>query len=108
MRILLDESLPRKLGFKLPGHHVRTVQMMGWNGLVNGHLLVTAASEFDVFITGDKNMQYQQSASQLPISVVVLVAPNNKLESFLPLVGKLISALEDIREPSFVQLEIEK
>jgi hypothetical protein len=55
---------------------------MGWSGLVNGKLLAAAAGEFDVLITGDRNMQYQQSASQLPMSVVVLIAPNHKLESF--------------------------
>jgi hypothetical protein len=70
------------LSFALPGHFVRTVQRMGWSGLVNGKLLVAAAREFDVLITGDRNRQYQQSASQLPMSVVVLIAPKNKRESF--------------------------
>jgi hypothetical protein len=42
---------------------VRTVQRMGWSGLVNGKLLAAAAGEFDMLITGDRNMQYQQSAS---------------------------------------------
>ena len=48
MRILLDESLPRKLGFSLTSHHVRTVQQMGWSGLTNGKLLAVATSQFDV------------------------------------------------------------
>ncbi|MGA8514858.1 MAG: DUF5615 family PIN-like protein [Burkholderiaceae bacterium] len=108
MRILLDESIPRKLGFALPGHFVRTVQLMGWSGLVNGKLLAAAAGEFDVLITGDRNMQYQQSANQLPMSVVVLIAPNNKLESFLPLVGRLLSTLAALQEPRFIQLEAEE
>ncbi len=107
MRILLDESIPRKLGFALPGHFVRTVQLMGWGGLVNGKLLAAAAGEFDVLITGDRNMQYQQSASQLPMSVVVLIASNNKLESFLPLVGKLLGTLATLQEPTFIQLRAE-
>jgi predicted nuclease of predicted toxin-antitoxin system len=107
MRILLDESIPRRLGFALPGHFVRTVQLMGWSGLVNGKLLATASSEFDVLITGDQNMQYQQSANQLPMSVVVLIAPNNKLESFLPLVGKLLSTLDALQGPCFIQLDSE-
>jgi hypothetical protein len=51
---------------------VRTVQLMGWRGLVTGKLLAAAAGEFDVLITGDRNKQYQQSAIQLPMSVVVL------------------------------------
>jgi hypothetical protein len=64
------------LSFALPGHFVRTAQLRGWSGLVNGTLLAAAAGEFHVLITGDRNMQYQQSASQLPMSIVVLIAPN--------------------------------
>ena len=80
---------------------------MGWSGLVNGKLLAAAAGEFDVLITGDRNMQYQQSSSQLPMSVVVLIAPNNKLESFLPLVSKLLGTLATLQEPTFIQLKAE-
>ena len=105
MRILLDESLPRKLGFALTGHHVRTVQQMGLSGLTNGKLLAAANGQFDVLITGDQNMQYQQSADRLPLSVVVLVAPSNKLESFLPMIPRLVQALEALEKPAFVVLE---
>jgi hypothetical protein len=87
---------------------VRTVQRMGWSGLVNGKLLAAAAGEFDVLITGDRNMQHQQSASQLSMSVVVLIAPNNKLESFLPLVGRLLSTLAALQEPRSIELEAEE
>ncbi len=87
---------------------MRTVQRMGWSGLVNGKLLAAATGEFDVLTTGHRNMQYQQSASQLPMSVVVLIAPNNKLESFLPLVGKLLDTLATLQEPTFIQLTAEE
>ena len=80
---------------------------MGWSGLVNGKLLAAAAGVFNVLITGDRNMQYQQSASQLPMSVVVLIAPNHKLESFLPLVGKLLGTFAALQEPTFIQLKAE-
>jgi hypothetical protein len=92
----------------LPGHFVRTVQGMGWSGLVNGKQRAAAAGEFDVLITGDRNMQYQQSASQLPMSVAVLIAPNNKLEIFLPLVGRLLSTLATLQEPRNIELEAEE
>lgn len=105
MRILLDESLPRKLGFALTGHHVRTVQQMGWSGLKNGKLLAAANGQFDVLITGDQNMQYQQNADQLSLSVVVLVAPNNKLESFLPMIPRLAETLAHLEKPALVVLE---
>jgi predicted nuclease of predicted toxin-antitoxin system len=110
MRILLDESIPRKFGFALQAHHVRTVQFMGWSGLVNGALLSVASAEFDVLITGDQNMQYQQSTHLLPISVVVLITPNNKLESLLPLLGKLIDILNNpihLQTPQFIRLELD-
>ena len=60
-----------------------------------------------MLITGDQNVLYQQNATQLSLSVMVLIAHNNKLESFLPLVGKLIGVLDNLREPCFVQLEVE-
>jgi predicted nuclease of predicted toxin-antitoxin system len=104
MRILLDESLPRKLAFALAGHEVRTVAQMGWNGVVNGELLKRSSLEFDVLITGDRNMQYQQNANALPISVIVLIAKNNKLESFLPLVGKLLNHLDKLPPRSLTSL----
>jgi putative NIF3 family GTP cyclohydrolase 1 type 2 len=87
---------------------VRTVQLMGGSGLVNGNLLAAAAGDFEVLITGDRNMQYQQSASQLPMSVVVLIALNNKLVSFLPLVGRLLSTLATLQELRNIELEAEE
>jgi hypothetical protein len=104
----LTSRYRENLSFALPGHFVRTVQRMGWSGLVNGKLLAAAAGEFDVLITGDRNMQYQQSASQLPMSVVLLIAPNNKLESFLPWVGRLLSTLAALQEPRNIELEAEE
>jgi hypothetical protein len=96
------------LSFALPGHFVRTVQRMGWNGLVNCKLLAAAAGEFDVLITSDRNMQYPQSASQRPMAVVVLIAPNHKLESFLPWwVGYSVPWLR-CRSHAFIQLKAEE
>ena len=106
MRILLDESLPRKLGFLLEDHVVRTVQQVGFSGLANGKLLAAAANDFYVLITGDQNMEYQQNPEDLPIGVIILVASSNKLESFLPLVPKLLKTLENFAPKSFVQVQL--
>jgi len=106
MRILLDESLPRKLGFLLSGHFVRTVVQMEWSGLVNGQLLRTAAPHFDVLISGDRNMQYQQNEAILPMSVITLVAVNNRMESFLPLVPQLLETLDKLEAKRFYQVGI--
>lgn len=104
MRILLDESLPRKLGFLLIGHHVRTVQQMGFSGLSNGTLLRAASHEFDVLISGDQNMSYQQNPTALRLSVIVLIARTNKLEDFAPLVAELLALLQKLPANSFVAL----
>ncbi len=61
MKVLLDESVSKALGFELPGHFVRTVQTMGWSGISNGRLLVLMAEHgFDVLVTCDQNIEYQQ------------------------------------------------
>lgn len=61
MRILVDESLPRYTKRMLQGYTVYTVQEMGWTDTKNGKLLSLAETRFDVFLTADKNLRYQQS-----------------------------------------------
>lgn len=97
MRILLDESLPKKLALALPDHEVRTVQQMGWTGTKNGELLRLAEAGFDAFVTADQNLQYQQNLTGFNIAVLVLVAESNRLELLLPLVPALNMELERIQ-----------
>jgi predicted nuclease of predicted toxin-antitoxin system len=104
MRILLDESLPRKLVHELSGHEVQTVQMQGWAGLKNGELLRRASMEFQVLVTGDQNLAYQQNSAKLPIAVVVLVAVNNRIETLRPLVPKLLDVLATIQPSQLVRV----
>jgi hypothetical protein len=66
----------------------------GWNGKENGELLRLAADSFDVLVTADRNLEHQQNLITLPISVVVLVAPTNRIESPAPLVPKLLDLLK--------------
>ena len=85
MRVLLDEQLPRQLAPYLTGHDVRTTQEQGWAGLKNGELLKQAlAGGFEVLITGDQNLEFQQNLKASGLFVLVLVAPSNKLEDLLP------------------------
>jgi hypothetical protein len=93
MRILLDESLPSELKTELLGHDVLTVQEAGWSGLSNGELLARAAGKFDVFVTADQNLQYQQNLAALPVAVVVLVARSNRMQDLRPLLPDLLSRL---------------
>lgn len=59
-KVLLDECIPRPLGQYLEGHYVRTVPQMGWASVSNGPLIKLAEAEFEVFITVDKGIRYQQ------------------------------------------------
>jgi hypothetical protein len=59
---------------------------MDWTGRRNGELLQLAAAQFDVLLTADQNLAHQQNLGDLPIAVVVLVAPTNRLDSHRPLV----------------------
>jgi hypothetical protein len=93
MRILLDESLPSELKTELLGHDVLTVQEAGWSGLSNGELLARAAGKFDVFVTADQNLQYQQNLAALPVAVVVLVARSNRMQDLRPLLPDLLNRL---------------
>lgn len=100
MRILLDECVPRRFRRKLPEHEVRTVPEMGWASFKNGDLLATASGRFDVLITTDQRLSYQQAVSKSAIAVVVLVvlvARRNKLENLLPLVPELRNVLPEVK-----------
>jgi hypothetical protein len=105
MRILLDESPPQELKDELPGHGVLTVRESGWSGLRNGELLRRAADRFDVFVTADQNLQFQQNLSKLPMAVLVLVAPSNRMEALRPLLPKLLSALIALHPCTLVRVE---
>jgi predicted nuclease of predicted toxin-antitoxin system len=94
VRVLLDESLPRPFAAMLSRHDVRTVAAMGWSGKQNGELLQLAADNFDVLLTADRNLEHQQNLTNLPISVVVLVAPTNRIESLRGLVPEVLEVLK--------------
>lgn len=102
MRILIDECLPRKLKRELPGHEVLTVQEMGWSGIKNGALLGLMTGQFEVFVTIDGNLEYQQNLIKARIAVVVLKAANNKLETLLPLLSAVRDRLADLKAGEIV------
>lgn len=100
MRVLLDEQLPRRLARELVGHDVRTTQQQGWAGIGTGELLRhAAATGFDVFVTGDQNLPFQQNLGRSRIAVIVLIAPINSvaIEDLRPLLPKLLTAIRRSR-----------
>lgn len=78
-RVLFDENLPGKLRDELPGLEVVTVAEAGWKGVKNGELLKRAETEFDVFLTADRNLPHQQTVAKLQLGVVVLQIGSTKL-----------------------------
>jgi predicted nuclease of predicted toxin-antitoxin system len=103
MRILLDESLPRRLRGVFAGHEVVTVVEAGWSSVRNGELLQLASADFDLFVTADQNLQYQQNLDALPISVAVLVARDNQLATLHGPALDLLSRLDRLVPRSFVR-----
>lgn len=97
MRLLLDECVPRRLGQSLARHDVQTVQQAGWSGLKNGELLTKAAESFDVFVTVDQGIRYQQNIVAYDICVVALAARTNDIKDLRPLVPRLLEMLADAR-----------
>ena len=93
MRVLLDECLPRRLKRELVGHGVSTVPEMGWASKRNGELLALAVGQFDVFITADRNLSFQQDPSSFDIAIVVLAAHSNRLDDLRPLVPRILQML---------------
>ena len=104
VRILLDESLPRPLGALLIGHEVSTVRNELWTSLTNGELLRRAAERFDVVVTADQNLEFQQNLKVLPIAVVVMIADSNRLESLEPLVPDVLEALKTLKPKTLLRV----
>ena len=97
MRVLLDECLPRRLKAELPDHDVRTVQEEGWAGLKNGALLRAAAGRFDVLLTVDRSIAFQQNLRGLSIGVLAMVVPSNRLVDIRPLMAQVRRDLSKVR-----------
>jgi Domain of unknown function (DUF5615) len=104
MRLLLDECVPKALMRELTGHDVSTVQSMGWAGTRNGALLRLASSAFDLVVTVDQGIEYQQDLSGLSIAVVVLLAASNDVSDLRPLVPELVDVLRAIQPGRLIRI----
>lgn len=96
MRILLDESLPKDLAPLISGHEVTTVRAAGWSSIKNGRLLALAAARYDVFVTADRNLEYQQNIATLPIAVVVLFVRRTRVQAIVPVIPELLTLLNHL------------
>ena len=106
MKVLLDENLPHGLRAALAGHDVFTVQYLGWSGMRNGVLLAQAATAgFDVMVTMDNGVAYQQNLATLPVAVVVLTAASNDMADLRPLVPRLLQAIDSIAPRTIITIQ---
>lgn len=105
MKVLLDEDVPRRLSRELVGHEVSTVQEMGWAGIKNGVLLdLAAAAGFEVLVTCDRGMQYQQNVPALGLALIVLAVPNKRLNTIRSLVPEILALLDSTPQPGTVSV----
>lgn len=106
MKLLLDESIPRRLARSFPeSFTVQTVRQMGWAGSGNGRLLSLAADQgFDALVTVDRGMEYQQNLRELPIPVIVILAHRNRLPDLQPLVPHVMEVLGETLEKAIYRI----
>ena len=104
MKVLVDECVPRPLLKRLRGHVLRTAQEVGWASIKNGPLLRLAEAEFDVFLTADQNVRYQQNLKGRRIAVLAL--STNLWPALRLQVGLVQAALDRIRPGEFLELAI--
>jgi predicted nuclease of predicted toxin-antitoxin system len=104
MKLLLDESLPKDLARHLVGHTVTTVPQHGWASEKNGELLRLASAEFDIFVTADQNLEFQQDLRKFNIGIVVLIAHSNRIEDLLRLVPRLLEILPTVTAGQLVRV----
>lgn len=106
MRLLLDNCVDLHAKPLFAGHDVVHVLDRGWDGLVNGKLITTAADGgFQVLVTVDKNLRYQQNLEKLPLSVLELDVLKNRLEEIQRLAPFFPKALEQTARFRFVSIK---
>ncbi len=102
MKILLDENLPKPLKRIFRGHFAATVQEQGFSGTRNGALLARIEGSFNVFLTVEKNLRYQQNLSGRMLAIVEL--PTNRLPLLRPIFPRIAATVEAISAGNYVQL----
>ena len=106
MKILLDESLPRKLRIDFgPEHEVWTVRDKGWLSKKNGELLkLMTEKSFELFVTVDRNLPYQQNLQRLELIIIVLCAKDNRRETLRLLIPKVFDRHEEGNHHNVIEI----
>jgi hypothetical protein len=93
LKVLVDECVDWRLSRDIVGHEIKTASQMGWSTIKNGELLSLAAKQFDVFVTVDRNLSFQQNLPAFSIAVIVLRARSNRLTDLRSLVPRLLVSI---------------
>ncbi len=104
-KILLDENLPQPLRHHLHGHDVVTIGYLGWSGIQNGELIGLIDGKFDILITSDQNLRYQQNLRGRKISIIEL--PHTRLEPILEILPGIHEAIQAASEGSYARIGLE-
>ena len=105
MRILLDECIPRKFRNSLLGHDCRTVHEEGLAGKKNGELLSFAEkSGFQVFLTLDRGLEYEQNLRRRSISIMLIRSRSSRLADLLPHAPGVLNAINSIQPGGLVKI----
>jgi len=97
LKIFVDECIDWRLAREIVGHEVKTAHEMGRTSLKNGELLTRASKQFDVFLTVDRNLSFQQNLPTFDIAVVVLRSSSNRLVDLQRLVADLPASLATVK-----------
>ncbi|MGC1484242.1 MAG: DUF5615 family PIN-like protein [Candidatus Acidiferrum sp.] len=106
MRILIDECIDERFRNSFPGYACQTARYAGLAGLENGELLNAAeAANFDVFLTVDQGIEYQQNLNARKIAIIIFRTKSNRLKDLLPLVPVCLARIESIQPGQVVRIE---
>ena len=105
MRVLVDQCLPRHLAAELTGHEATTVRAQGWLGLRNGVLLRAAVDAgFEVFVTNDSSIEFQQNIRRIGIAVIAIVGFRNRMQDLAPIIPQIVEHLTSIEPGQLVTI----
>ncbi len=105
MRLLLDECVPPQLLRHFAGWDIKSALRIGWSGKKNGELLRSMVAEgFEVLVTSDRNIPFQQNLRRAGISIVVLAGGGNRLRDLIPLIPSAVAALATIKPGEVIEI----
>jgi hypothetical protein len=104
MRVLIDQCVDPRVKNLLSHHQVATVYEQGWDGQLDGPLLVLAQQHFDVFLTIDGSLEFQQNLSKLTLGIVVVHVPKNQVVHYQRVQNQLSNAIESVRPGAVVHV----